>query len=179
MTLSEKIQELSEIWGKIVGCDHHKDCDVNHWISACYTYGNVEYRAEHGAYIGESFDKSFRTKRAAEEFLCRELIRQIEEQIKSNLEIYDEKELYWSSLQKTFEIVRNFECSDSGDQTNYKELFLELKGKYESQEYHCREIEKTLDFNNVPKYDAGYPEMKFSLNYRVDLLVEKLKSQKQ
>lgn len=183
MNLSEKIQELSEIWGKVVGVDHHKDKDIRHYIIQEYSFGNLIYKVEHYAYIGEDINCSFNTIRAAQEFLCRELISQIGKEIDFNIEStgIDSFEStmpleYWSSLQKTFELVRNIECSDSPAQMNYEELFLEIKQKYETQNYSLKEIDKILDFHNIEKHNSEFPELERSVNYRVELLVERLKN---
>lgn len=183
MTLSEKIQELSEIWGKCIS-GHHKSNDPIHYISIKYSFGNIEYIVEHSAYIGDDINYRCNTLRAAKEYLCRELIRQIEDQINNNLEFCrnpdlgesDKPEEYWTALQKTFESVRNIKCSDSPAQVNYEELYFDTKQKYEAQNYHISELEKILDFYEIPRYDDNYPEMEFSVNYRVEKLIEKLRN---
>lgn len=180
MILSEKIQELSEVWGQCC-TGHHKSKDHVHIIEEYYQYGKLDFNVLHYAYIGNDINQSFNTKRAAQEYLCRELISQIEKQIKNNIEICenpnwgetDQPLDYWLSLQKTFELVRNYECSDSPAQTNWEELYLDIKQKYESQKHDLDLVNKILDENNIPKFDSDYPELEFSVNYRLELLLMK------
>jgi len=187
MTKSEKIQSLQEIWCKIVGMDHHKNCDIQHWMSIRYSYGDVEYRAEHGAYIGESFDKSFNTLIAAQNYLISELSRQIREELNSIMyrcerpdEYYVVKSMdYWNKLDEEFQQINSIIPSDKPDkEINFEEEYWNLKRRYEIIKYDIDLITDLLDKNDIIKYDKNYPEMEYSVNYRVELLINKLKYEK-
>lgn len=185
MTNSEKIQELSEIWGRCC-TGHHKDRDIRHCITQEYYFGNLKYRVEHFAYIGTNINGSFNTLVAAQNYLIKELHNQIKEQIDWNIESfknpgeYDTEQTleYWGKMMVRFIQIRNQIIDNIPGQINFEEEYWKLKKQNELLNYSNKRIEEILDDFKIKKYDEGDMEMEYSLDYRIRLLINKLKGYK-
>lgn len=150
MTRQQKIQELQEIWCRIVGSDHHKSSDVNHYISIRYTYGNVEYTVEHAAYCGLDINESFYTLAAAEDYLVQELIRQISSQLVFFIDDYSDNDKmqpvkYYLDLQKQFNKVKDVITTDElPEKTNWKEKYLEMHSEVQRLKFELKYADEVL-----------------------------------
>ena len=176
---------LSEIWGKIVGIDHHKMTDMVHYISTKYQFGAIEYHVEHGAYIGENIDKSFSTLESAENYLIEEFCRQIKSEIKENIsrcETEDEysqmvkpKE-YWQELNEEFKHIESLKVDGIKSKINEEEYWND-KRKLESLEFERKYADEILLNNGIDSKDELTEPfgLTLSLGARIERLANKNK----
>jgi hypothetical protein len=57
--LEQEIVELTNIWCRFVGQDHHKDRDCHWYVQQYFSYGDQPYfQAQHWGYIADDFQGS-------------------------------------------------------------------------------------------------------------------------
>lgn len=182
MTRQQKIQELQEIWCRIVGSDHHKSGDVVHYISIRYTYGNVEYIVEHLAYCGDDINKTFYTLSAAEDYLIKELIRQITDQLNFYKERCPEDKFlqpleYYLKLENTFNTIKDIVPSDDSlAKVNWEEKYLGLQKEVEFLKFernYANEVLTKLGISSKIGMSGNFG-MELSIGARILELKKKL-----
>ena len=117
MTKSEKIQELSALWGECL-CGYHKDKDTKHYINIRYCFGDVRYFVEHFGYVFSEYERDFHTLPAAQDYLISKLEEQITEECNNQLlrhadstswDVYDlnKNPKYWKNILVKLEKLKN------------------------------------------------------------------------
>jgi hypothetical protein len=179
MTKNQQIlTKLNTLWCKcIIG--HHKSCDPVHYIYQEYTFGDLVYKVEHGAYIGEEINGTFSTLEAAENFLIREIAKEIEKQSEWNLDaiargdieelsyLDEPKPEYWQGIRADLKEALK---SQEPTQENWEERALEAERKYNYLKNALDYAIEQLDRLGVSKYDKEYPEMPYSIGHRITIL---------
>lgn len=180
MTITQKLQHLSDLWGRcLIG--YYKNRDSNHYICEKYTFGALVYEVQHYGYINDTTEKIFHTKEAAQLFLVELLTNQIKDRCDSallnlNHDHYDEVEdgthEHWKDILDELKNINNIKLSDSidKDKTNENERLLNIEQKYNLLKQNVEYAHNQLDKLNVLRNDYKYPEMDFSLGYRIELL---------
>ena len=173
------LAKLSEIWGKCL-VDYHKSNDPHFLITEDFCFGDVSYRAEHNGYIYESYNQIFNTRAAAENYLIGKIKEQITEECNHQLYAFDHKgyeinkdPAYWKDI---LEEVKNLNIPPAAPE-NFEEKYLTLLKQYNNLKYHADLTSEFLDSQEIEYKDDNVPDMEYSLNYRVELLAEKLKNQ--
>lgn len=186
MTKQQKIQDLQELWCKIVGSDYHKSCDVNHYLSIRYTYGNAEYIVEHGAYVGDDINETFYTLSQAEGYLIKELIRQITDQLNFYKERCPEDEglqplEFYLGLEKTFNTIKDIVPSDEVAGVNWEEKYLGLLQEVEKLKFERKYANEVLTELGIDGKidDPLNMGMELSIGARILELAEQLKKAKE
>ena len=169
------------MWGRcLVG--HHKDRDSHHYICEKYTFGALVYEVQHYGYISDTTEKIFYSKEAAQLFLVELLTEQIKERCNNallnlNHDHYDEVEdgthEHWEDILDELENINNIKLSESLDKdvTVSIERLLNIEQKYNLLKQDVEYAHNQLDKLNVLRSDdCKYPEMDFSLGYRIELL---------
>jgi hypothetical protein len=180
MTITQKLQHLSDLWGRcLVG--HHKDRDCHHYICEKYTFGALVYEVQHYGYINDTTEKIFYTREAAQSFLVELLTNQIKERANNcllnlNHDHYDEVEdgttEHWNKILKQLDDINDSVILDEPDKdkTNQIERFLNIEKKYNFLKQEVEYAHNQLDKLNVLRNDYKFPELDFSLGYRIELL---------
>lgn len=184
MTKSEKIAELSGLWGKCL-VDLHKNSDTQHFIYTKYCFGGTKYIVEHYGYVYSPYNESFYTLNAAQNYLIGKLCQQIQEECDHQLYALDRLDEYdtnkdkdyWNKILNELEITKNLSTNDAEPKINEEE-YHEMERKYNGLKYDYDLCEELLNKNNVPKFSPEYPEMLYSLNYRLELLIKRLRNEK-
>jgi hypothetical protein len=168
-----------------VGSDHHKSGDVTHCISTIYSYGNVSYVVEHTAYCGDDINQTFHTLSAAENYLIKELIRQITDQLNFYKERAPEESLqpleYYLKLEKTFNTIKDIIPSDEVAGVNWEEKYLELLQEVEKLKFERKYADKVLTSLGIDS-KIGAEEnfgMELSIGARILELGDSLKKAKE
>ena len=182
MNKSQKIQGLSSLWGQCL-CDHHKDRDTKHLITIRYCFGDIQYIVEHFGYIVKEYIMNFHTLNVAQDYLIKKLCEQIKEECDHQLyalERSDEYDTnndsdYWNKILSELEITKNLPVEDIEPKIN-EEQYYEMERKYNQLRYDYDSADKILNANEIPKADIECPEMLYSLNFRLKLLIKKLKN---
>jgi hypothetical protein len=182
MTKSEYIQKLQEIWCKCCA-GYHKSNDIAHYINIRYSFGGVEYEVFHNAYIGKDIIQTFNTLDAAQNYLIQELKVQIQDRICFEIsrckDLTDESEMplsYWEEVEKAFYPIKDMKPDSIQEQDiNFEEEYWNLKKENEYLKHQIDLSKKILDDYNIPKtMDEEFFNMEWSLNYRIELLIDKL-----
>jgi hypothetical protein len=178
MTITQKLQHLSDLWGRcLVG--HHKDRDCHHYICEKYTFGALVYEVQHYGYISDTTEKIFYTKEAAQLFLVELLTEQIKDRCNNallnlNHDHYDEIEdgtpEHWNRILKQLDAINDAVTSDKIDNAGEKERLLSIEQKYNLIKQDVEYAHNQLDKLNVLRNDYKFPELDFSIGYRIELL---------
>jgi hypothetical protein len=102
MNKQDIIKELLELWGRCIGCSHHKQRDFEFSINTQYTvYQDVKYVVEHHGYVMHELESysTFNTYEEAENYLIQLLIYGILRETENSL-AYEESEGNWCDLSK-------------------------------------------------------------------------------
>lgn len=110
--MSDRINELANIWREMISGEHHKHKDGYFWIECSWDYGKpARYTACHNAYIGESLTGpergSFEVARQDLENHILELIREQYRWAKKVLSSGDEEWIAYSGehAEDTIQVV--------------------------------------------------------------------------
>ncbi len=162
------IAKLSALWGKcLVG--HHKSCDPNFYIETKYSFGVIDYYVTHAAYIGDDIEGHFHTLNAAQKFLIQKLKENIETECRNNLAGIENSEKPSSHWQNILAELKNLKI-ESDEKYDYAELYLNLLPEFHSYKDACDSAHKQLDLLKIPKCEESWPELCYSLEYRIELL---------
>jgi hypothetical protein len=178
MTKNQKIiSALNSLWCKCVA-GYHKSCDVTHYITQKYTFGDLTYSVEHGAYIGEDIEGTFSTLEAAESFLIQKMVEAIKEEVKWNLDVIElpvhgESEVndknYWLAI---LEELNKLDIIEE-DKVNWQEQALKMERDFYYLKNAMDYATEKLNEFKVPSYDKEYPEMEYSIGHRISILGNK------
>jgi len=175
MTKNQQIiSKLNQLWCRCCA-GHHKNCDTYHILEEKYCFGDITYNAFHNAYVGEDIDQTFNTKLAAENYLIQELKKQIKEQCDFGI-LREEDEDRDISVEEYKNILKDLNKLkiEENPSKNFEEKYLELLKTYNGLKYSCDLIDKILEEHNIPEHGEDIPELDYSVNYRVELLIEEL-----
>ncbi len=186
MTKSKKIQELSELWGFCL-VDHHKDKDTKHYLNIRYCFGDILYSVEHFGYVFSEYQKDFFTLSAAQDYLITKLEEQTRKECNNQISrhlnpgSWDVEDLnkdihYWENIIEKLGKIIDIPTDDL-EQKLDEEDYWSIKKDLEKMNYHYKLVEEILDKEQIPIKDTKY-DMEYSINYRVELLVNKLKNKK-
>jgi hypothetical protein len=182
MTKSDKIQKLSELWGScLVG--HHKNRDCNHVIETQFSLGSIKYYVAHYGYLCSQYIKTFNTLTAAQDCLIDKLKEQITDECDNQIErhknpsSWEASEInkdikYWDNILLELQKIIDLKIDDIPP-TIDEEEYLKTKEKYQNLKYDYDLSTAVLDKEKIPSFDEKDKEMKYSLNYRIGLLVKK------
>lgn len=104
----QKITELTTIWYRLVGLDHHKDRDCHWYIIERWSYGEPpKYYVEHYGYIlDDIYSDEFDIYKEAQEWLIKELTRVINRQKEWAEKVLAEPEKYYTDWRDNITIAK-------------------------------------------------------------------------
>lgn len=181
MTKNEKITRLNGLWCSTL-VEHHKNRDCQHFLYMEYCFGGIEYIAEHFGYVASEYSEHFHTLNAAQDYLIKKLQEQIREECNHQLyalerpDEYDtnKDKNYWNNILTELDKIKDLVTDDIESKVN-EEQYHDMERKYNSLQFHYGLAEEVLDKNEIPQFSKEYPEMLYSINYRLELLIKKLK----